>query len=163
MNRTTKQPGLSFYEPVLLRKGVTSNQGLYNWYKEVHNDVYDLNSGNEIVAGLNVVPVHDPRFRREMIISVLDREGRGVKHWLCLNCFPISYKGGDSLDAKSEDKLIEELGIAYEAFIELKGEDLNEAFDNAQVQSNEALAAALEAVAIGAFTGGIAGTLGSIF
>lgn len=159
MNRTTKQPGLSSYEPVVLRKGVTTDKGLYDWYKEVHNDVFDLNSGNKILADANFVPVHDPRFRREMIISSIDREGKGVKHWLCINCFPTSYKGGDSLNASSEEKLVEEMTITYEAFIELQGEDLNAAIQDVIKESNDAVAEALEAAAIGAATGAISGVL----
>lgn len=156
MNRTTKQPGLVSYEPVILRKGVTISQDLYNWYKEVHNDVYDLYSGNEIAAANNLVPTYNPKFRREIIISALDREGEGVKHWLCVNCFPISYKGGDSLNAKENEKLIEELTITYEAFIELVGKDLNSAIQDAFRQSEEAFKDALIAATVGAALGAAA-------
>jgi phage tail-like protein len=159
MNRTTKQVGLVSYEPIVLSRGVTGSDHLYKWYKEVHNDVYDLNKANEVAAAVNWVPVHDPLYRKEIVISVLDREGSAVKHWLCVNCFPISYQGGDSLDASANEKLIEEMTIVYEAFVELKGGNLKEAFADLQQQSSKAAFAAAGAVTIGAIAGGIAGAL----
>jgi phage tail-like protein len=159
MNRTTKQAGLVSYEPVVLRRGVTAGRGLYNWYKDVHNDVYDLNSGNQILAEASLVPVHDPRYRKEMIISVLDREGFPVKHWLCVNCFPIGYKGSDGLDASDESKAIEELTITYEAFVELPAGDINSAFESAQKEANKAMEAAWEATALGGAIGAAKGIL----
>ena len=159
MNRSTKQPGLVSYEPVALRKGVTTSLSLYNWYKEVHNDVVDPGIMTSVVAGANIVPVHSPHYRREMLISSLDREGKGVKHWLCFNCFPVGYKGGDSLDASDSGKLIQELTITYESFIELKGRTIAEVMQNWKDQADEALVDAIEAAAIGAALG----TLGSFF
>lgn len=161
MNRTTKQPGLVSYEPVVLRRGVTSSSGLYNWYKQVHNDVFDLNSGNKILADVNIVPVHDPNFRREMVISSLDREGKGVKHWLCVNCFPVAYKGADSFNSQEEGKVIEELTITYEAFVELKGENLTRALENAIEEADDAAIAAAANALIGAGTGAASGILGA--
>jgi phage tail-like protein len=155
MNRSVKQPGLVTYDPVTLKRGVTGSRELYNWFKEVHNDVADLNSANQVLADVNVVPVHDPKFRREMVISVLDREGVAVKHWLCINCFPVSYKGGDDLSASSQEKLIEELVVVYEAFIELNGSNLQEAFQNAQTEANEAVGDAIKAALIGASAGAL--------
>lgn len=163
MNRASKQPGLVSYDPVVLRGGVTTNRGLYNWYKEIHNDVYDLNKANEVAAAVNWVPVHGIKFRREMVISSLDREGKGVKHWLLLNCFPMSYQGADDFNASSEEKLIEEMVVTYEAMVELKGSNLKEALEDADQQALEAALDAAGAVLIGATVGGIAGGIAGAF
>ena len=98
-----------------------------------------------------------------MIISSIDREGNGVKHWLMFNCFPISYSGADSFDSKSEEKLIEELGITYEAMIELKGKNLKEALEDADQQALQAALDAAGSVLLGATVGGIAGGIAGAF
>lgn len=157
MNRVTKAPGLVSYEPVVLRRGVTTNKQLYGWYRQVHNDVYNLNAGNEMLASANVVPVHSTSFRKEVMISVMDREGKYVKHWLCFNAFPISYKGGDDLNAKTEEVLIAELSFTYEAFVELTGDTIQKALEDARRESRLAFEAAAKAAAVSAVASGLSG------
>jgi len=154
MNRTIKIPGLISYDPVVLRKGVTTDKSLYNWYKQVHNDVTNLSAANEVLAGINIVPVHSPDFRREMLITSLDREGNAVKHWMCFNCFPVSYQGGDSFNAQDNGKLIEELTITYEAMAELQGKTVLDAIQDLTEESTkagiEAIRNAIKGAVIGA-------------
>jgi hypothetical protein len=60
-------------------------------------------------------------FRKDVVIEVLDREGKPVKSWYLFNAWPISYSPGNDLDASSEEKLVEELVLTYEFFLELEG------------------------------------------
>jgi len=159
MLRTTKQPGLITYEPVTLKRGVTKNKQLYNWYKKVHNDAYSFNSANEILADQNIVPVFPVKFRKEMLISSIDREGKGIRHWLCLNAFPVSYKGADNFDASDEGKLIEEMVITYEACVELIGNDVNEAIQDVLAESIKAAVDAGTAAVGGAVLGAAFGAI----
>jgi gas vesicle protein len=52
----------------------------------------------------------------------LDREGNTIKSWVILDAFPVSFKPGNDLESQSNDKLIAELGITFEAWVEIKGE-----------------------------------------
>jgi phage tail-like protein len=118
--RFSKGPGLVKYEPVTLRRGVTENKDLYEWYRLVNNDMALLGAAQEL-TGRTLAPVQNENFRKEVIISVLDREGNEVKQWMLFNAFPISYKGGNDLDSQTDEKLIEELTLDYEFFLELEG------------------------------------------
>lgn len=153
MNRSIKIPGLISYDPITLKKGVTTNKSLYNWYKQVHNDVSNLTYANEVLASVNVVRVHDPDFRKEMLISSLDREGNAVKHWLCFNCFPISYQGGDVLSASDNGKLISEMSITYEAMVEVTGDTVLDALQDLADESTEATRDAVKNALKGAVAG----------
>jgi phage tail-like protein len=148
-----KKPGLVRYEPIVLRRGTTDSKDFFNWYRAVNNDASTINTFTEALAGASLVPVQDPDFRRDLVISALDREGKFIKHWVVFNAFPIGFKGGNDLDSKSEEKLIEELTLTYEAFVEVLGDSINEAISNVAQQGEIASQKALAAGAIGAFSG----------
>lgn len=140
-NRHTKVPGLVRYEPVVLRKGVTSDRSLYNWYKQVNDDINSLSSLNRISADANIIPVYDPTYRRNVNIESLDRVGNVTKSWLLFEAFPTGFSGGNGLDAQSDEKLIAELTLSYEAFVELPTGDLEQAFQESVAAAKRATAA----------------------
>ena len=148
-----KKPGLVKYEPIVLRRGTTSSKDFFNWYRAVNNDASTINAFTEALAGASLVPVQDLDFRRDIVISILDREGKFVKHWVIFNAFPISFKGGNDLDSRSEEKLIEELTLTYEGFVEVLGDSISEAISNVAQQGEIASQKAIAAGAIGAFSG----------
>lgn len=152
-NSPIKIPGLASYEPVVLRKGSTKSQNMYNWYQVVNNEASTLNKFQSGLAGFGALPFQDPNFRREVLISQIDRSGAFVKHWLLYNAWPKEYKGGDSLDAKSSDILIEETVLTYELFLELQGKTIKEALNNAKVQAEKQAAKAAAASVISAGAG----------
>jgi len=118
--RFSKIPGLTKYEPVILKRGATDNRDLYKWYKLVHDDMALLGVAQELTKD-STAPVQSENFRKEVIITSLDREGNPIKQWMLFNAFPVSYKGGNDLSANIEEKLIEELTLTYEWFLELEG------------------------------------------
>ena len=118
--RFIKVPGLVRYEPVILRRGVTANRDLYDWLRQVNDESVLLVTSNEI-TGNKKGPVQSENFRKDVVVEVLDREGNPVKGWYLFNAWPSSYKPGDDLNARGEEKLIEELTLTYEVFLELEG------------------------------------------
>ncbi len=119
--RFSKIPGLAKYDPIVLRRGVTKNRDLYDWYRLVNNEVTLLSVSQELIKNEKFAAIQSINFRKDVIIEVLDREGTAVKGWYLFNAWPNSYKGGDDLNAASSDKLIEELSLTYEFFVELEG------------------------------------------
>lgn len=146
--RVTKAPGITSYEPVTFRRGkVGDNRQLYNWYSLVNNEAAYLSPINTILADQNFIPVYSSEYRREISIQLLDRQGVTKRAWILFNAFPISYKGGDDLNSSAEDKLLEELVVSYETFIELKDDQLDtingESERAASIQAIAAIASAI--------------------
>lgn len=133
--RRIKSPGLASYSPVVLSRGVigppteafksffkpNGSRDLYEWFKLVHTESALLATANELTGDAKIHPRQNVNFRRDVVISVLDREGKTAKEWILFNAFPVNYVPGTNLDAMSNEKLIEELTLSYEFFIELEG------------------------------------------
>lgn len=119
--RFIKVPGLTRYEPVTFKRGVTSNRDLYDWLRQVNDELALLVTANELNLGTKKGPKQSENFRKDLIIEVLDREGNPVKGWYLFNSWPTSYKPGNDLAANIDEKLVEELTVTYEVFLELEG------------------------------------------
>lgn len=116
--RFTKHAGLAKYDPISLRRGVTRNRDLYDWYRLVNEELALLAVAQELNQDAKYTPVQSEQYRKDVIIEVLNRKGQAVKAWYLFNCWPNSYKPGNDLNSASEEKLIEELSLEYESFIE---------------------------------------------
>jgi phage tail-like protein len=119
--RFSKSPGLVKYDPVVLKRGATSSSELFQWYQMVSNDTVFMATAQELTKYNANIPSQDEHFRREVLIKVNDRDGSEAKQWMLFNAWPSAYKGGNDLNAQAEEKLIEELTLEYEFFIEFKG------------------------------------------
>lgn len=119
--RFIKVPGLVRYEPVVLKRGVTSSRDLYDWLRQVNDETLLLVTAGELTSNIKKGPKQSENFRKDMIIEVLDREGNSIKGWYLFNTWPTSYKPGDDLSSRGEEKLIEEATLTYEVFLELEG------------------------------------------
>jgi phage tail-like protein len=144
--RFTKSPGLVKFEPIVLRRGSTVNMDLYEWYRLVNDDTLLQTTATQLGLGSSIVPQSD-NFRKEVIITALDRAGQEVKQWLLFNAWPSSYKGGNDFSASSEDNLIEELTLTYESFQELEGGVSGLAKEAAKDALNGAIGAGVAGVA----------------
>lgn len=119
--RYTKLPGLVTYNPVVLKRGSTDSRDLYNWYRLVNNDLLLNNVATELGIIKSRAPAQNGNFRKEVIITAHNRGGGEVKTWILFNAYPSSFTPGNSLDASSSEKLIEEISLNYEYFIESEG------------------------------------------
>jgi phage tail-like protein len=152
-NSPIKVPGLATYEPVVLKRGVTKSQSLWNWYQAVNNDSASLSKYTDALAGFGALPFQDPNYRREILISAMDRTGSYTKHWLLYNAWPIGYKGANDFDAKASEVAIEELTITYETFLEVISDTLEGAIKAAAAQAAVSAQKAAKSAAIGGLSG----------
>lgn len=154
-NRFIKKPGLTRYEPVVFKKGVTSTTELYDWYKLVSNDAIGYSVASLVVGALQVPPAYPAQFRKDILITSLDRSGQALKSWVLLDAFPTGYKGGNDFDSQSNEKLIAELTVSFEAMVEISGENLQQLTDEADSAAIHAsIAAALGFTVSGGKIGG---------
>jgi phage tail-like protein len=141
--RFIKKPGLTRYDPIVLRRGVVLDRSIYEWYKLINNDAIGFSVTAEIVgSALAIPPVYPIHFRKDLMISCLDREGNAVKSWVLLEAFPVSFKAGNDLDAQANEKLITELGLSFEAMVEIEGSNITSLTDEADAAAYAASIAA---------------------
>jgi phage tail-like protein len=87
-----KLPGLRKFTNVTLKRGVTQDKSLWNWFKQT----------------LSGAPA-----RATVAITLLDEQRNAVSRWTLLNAWPAKWEG-PPLNAKSNDIAIETLEIAHE-------------------------------------------------
>jgi len=151
-----KKPGLATYDPVILRKGAFKDTNLYDWLSLVHDSTVNINSYLSSLSNIAaVVPVQNSQYRRDLFISLMDREGNFVKHWFLYEAFPTGYTPGDSLSASEDAKLVNELTISYEGFVEVSGASIQEALATVQSKSFKNMKRAVESGVRGALTGSL--------
>lgn len=119
--RFSKIPGLVKYDPITLRRGVTTNRDFYDWYRLVNEELALLSVAQELNQDSKYSPTQTANFRKDVVIEVLNRAGDPVKAWYLFNAWPSGYKPGNDLSATAEEKLIEEITLTYEFFLELEG------------------------------------------
>ena len=119
-------PGITRYEPVFLRRGVTKSSDFLRWATQVHDANQVIATTIQRLRGNGDAPPSESlNFRRDLIVVAYDRTGQAVKGWLLRNSWVSSYKPGDDLSATDESsKLVEEMELRYESFEELTTEAL---------------------------------------
>jgi phage tail-like protein len=153
--RFIKKPGLVKYTPLVLQKGSTKSRQLYNWFTLVNNDAIGYGVAAQINGALQIPPVYPAKFRKDLLVSSLDRAGNAVKSWVFLDAFPVGYKGANDFDANANEKLIEQLSIEFEAMVEIVGNDLQSLADEAFTAAQKAsVAAAANFILSGGSSGG---------
>jgi phage tail-like protein len=91
-NTVRKLPGLTKYANIVLRRGVTKDDELWNWRKAVVDGNVDRRNGS---------------------ITLLDDSHNEVVRWNFYNGWPSKWEG-PALDAKANEVAIETLEIAHE-------------------------------------------------
>ena len=85
-------PGRTTYSAITLKRGITADLTLWNWYKQT------------VDGKVN---------RRSVVIVLLDDERKDVARWAVRNGFPAKYTG-PTFNATSNEVAIETLEIAHE-------------------------------------------------
>jgi phage tail-like protein len=88
-----KLPGMTKHGNLTLKRGFTSDQALWDWFKATLD-------GNE-------------KIRRNLSIVQLDMVGTEVMRWNLFNAFPVKYTA-QAFNAKTNELAIESVEIAYE-------------------------------------------------
>jgi len=98
-----KEPGLMEFEDCTLERGVSQDQGFYNWVLDVVDVMKKLPGGTGKVS---------PDFFRDAVVEQLDRDDKPAIHWQLFWSFPKEWTPGE-WDNTSNDPTIETLVIAY--------------------------------------------------
>ncbi|RKG72382.1 phage tail protein [Corallococcus exercitus] len=93
---TRKLSGMPKVGTLTLKRGISSSQELYEWWRLV----------SALGAGA-------PGGRKNVSVIVVDDAGNDALRWDLANVWPTKYQAGD-LDAKSSDVLIETMELALE-------------------------------------------------
>lgn len=93
LSSSRKLPGRVRYGNIVLKRGLTSNNDLWNWWKSVRDGKAD---------------------RRDGAIVLLDSERRAVTRWVFRQGWPCKLDG-PTLNAKGNEVVIEELELAIES------------------------------------------------
>ena len=106
----TKVPGLTSYDNVVLERGMSPNDDLIRWRRQM---VEIENSGSVSRDGL---PSNE--FRRPVTVTLYDKGGGAVKEWELLDAWPTVLEI-ETLDATTSDILIERLELAHEGLVQV--------------------------------------------
>jgi phage tail-like protein len=90
---TRKLPGRVRYGNIVLRRGITADLSLYQWFRAVANGDFQP---------------------RNVAIVLLDAERQPVRRWLARDAWPTKYDG-PGLNAKNNEVAIETMELAVEA------------------------------------------------
>lgn len=93
-----KLPGRVRYGNVVLRRGISGDLSLYQWFRAVASGDFQA---------------------RDAAIILLDAERQPVRRWLARDAWPTKY-AGPALNAKNDEVAIETLELAVES-IEIDG------------------------------------------
>jgi phage tail-like protein len=94
-NFVHKLPKTTRYGNLVLKKGMTNNDTLYNWHQDVINGI----------------------IKRETITVIqTDRQKNELKRWTFQNAFPVKYSGPD-LKADTGSLAIESVEIAHQGLV----------------------------------------------
>jgi len=92
-NRTVRKlPGMTKFNNIVLKWGLTDSRELYDWFRDVVNGKINRKNGS---------------------IIVLDLQGKEVVRWNFYNAWPSKWDGPD-FSAKGTDVAIETLELAHE-------------------------------------------------
>ena len=95
---TRKLPGRVKYGNVVLKRGITADLSLYQWFRAVSQGDFQP---------------------RNVMIVLLDAQRQDVRRWLARDAWPVKYDG-PTLNAKNNEVAIETLELAVEE-IEIEG------------------------------------------
>jgi len=95
---TRKLPGRVKYGNVVLKRGITADLSLYQWFRAVSQGDFQP---------------------RNVMIVLLDAQRQDVRRWLARDAWPVKYDG-PALNAQNNEVAIETLELAVEE-IEIEG------------------------------------------
>ena len=101
-----KLPGRFTFDDVTLKRGMTFDNGLYNWFNEASGSRFELGSkrGKATLA------------RHDVAITLMSAKGKRLRTWVLSDAIPISWKGPE-LSIETDEFLVEEITLAHHGLI----------------------------------------------
>lgn len=96
-----KSPGRTTWDPISLRRGMTTSVEMYEWARKVIR----VHEASEL----------DPNFRKDIDIVLRDKALKAVKIWRVYNCW-VSGSEIPTLDAMGNEVLLESLTLEHEGW-----------------------------------------------
>jgi phage tail-like protein len=113
--------GLSTIEDVVMSRGTIikdTNGEFYKWISAVHNPTAGHVGREALAARASNAASH--KFRKDVTIQMLDREGKVARQWTLYNAWPSNFVPGSDLNAGEDgEKSMEQLTLSYEDFKEI--------------------------------------------
>ncbi len=106
-----KSPGRVTVSDITLERGATSDQDLFNWFRDVANLVGDAGGG----AGGRGSGLKEADFKRTFDIVQLDRDGEELRRWTIDGAWPIKFVAGE-WDNDADENVIESLTLTIDTF-----------------------------------------------
>ena len=97
-----KSPGRLSFSDVTLERGATQDKDLFRWFSDVVS----------VASGLGLP---DPRYKRNLAIVQMDRDGSTLRRWTLYRAFPIKFVAGE-WDNGSDEAVIESITLTYDYF-----------------------------------------------
>ncbi|MEX0761916.1 MAG: phage tail protein [Dehalococcoidia bacterium] len=96
-----KLPGRMSWPNLVLKRGMTNNEGLFNWFRKSSGEGF-AGAGHKLT-------------RTTGVLMLLRPNGRTLREWSFYDAFPVRWNG-PSLASASTDIATEELEIAHHGF-----------------------------------------------
>lgn len=104
------------YTPIILLRGVTSEEAFINWARSSLN-IVDASENSKEQKKYDT-------YRKNIIIHHHDRAGRIIRSYFVHNAIPIEYKPASDFAADGDDGIsLEKLVLAYESFTVVRSGD----------------------------------------
>lgn len=97
-----KLPGQTKFNPIVLERGATFNQDMFNWFQSIH--AYGTTPGLSIA-------------RKTVTIVLIGHKDKRLNEKTLQNCWPSKWAWAD-LDAKSNEALIESITLQHEGLLQ---------------------------------------------
>jgi len=114
--------GLSNMEDVTLSRGLLIddlNNEMYKWMSAVHRPTSGHLAREAVDARASDAASNT--YRKDVTITMLDREGNAARKWTLYQAWPQSFTPGSDLNADEDgEKSLESITLAYEDFKEIQ-------------------------------------------
>ena len=101
-----KEPGRVTFDDLVLERGVSYDQGFYEWVLEVVDILAYAPGGGGSIS---------PDFKRNLIVKQLERDNSVVLYYTVADAFPIEWSPGD-FDNTSDEISMDSLTLTYHHF-----------------------------------------------
>lgn len=112
-DRMEKFAGMMSYDAVTLERGISNDDDFNKWMQSV----CDIQSNSDGVPNSGSPDNGNASYRKNVTITLHNKQGEAVKRYTLLKAFPSEYTVGD-FDATSNDVVISSLVLQHHGIIE---------------------------------------------